>query len=176
VPQTNLSPESGAEFFGKIECLDERLFRANCYAQLQRQGELERDTPKFWMCATQAAAEKWIEVQAAQRGFPTFKIVKIDSSPRGSPSDIAAHLPELSYTETGGSEVRRGAKRFWDGCRQHRKPGAGGETKRGAPTDAPCLRERTHVAVKLREGRIVREWRARSAGSWKGRRDGSALG
>jgi hypothetical protein len=94
VPRTNLSPESGAAFFGKIECLDEqRLFRASCYAELQRQGELERDTPKFWMCATQAAAEKWIEVQAAQRGFPTFKIVELDRLPRGSRSDSAAHLP-----------------------------------------------------------------------------------
>jgi hypothetical protein len=92
--ETNLNPESGAEFFGKIECLDEqRLFRASCCAQVHRQGELERDIPKFWMCATQAAAEKWIEVQAAQRGVPTFKIVKLDPSPRGSPSDSAAQLP-----------------------------------------------------------------------------------
>jgi hypothetical protein len=80
----NLTPESGAEFFGKIECLeDQRLFRASCYAQLQR-GEIERDAPSFWMCATQSAAEKWIEVQAAQRGFPTFTVVKIYEPRRSS--------------------------------------------------------------------------------------------
>ena len=76
MPQTNLKPESGAEFFGKIEHLyEERLFRASCYAQLR----LERDAPKFWMCATEAAAQKWIEVQAAQRAFAKYTIVKQDS-------------------------------------------------------------------------------------------------
>jgi hypothetical protein len=94
MPQTNLKPESGAEFFGRIERLDEeRLFRASCYAQLQQSGSLESDAPKFWMCATQAAAEKWIEVQAAQRGFPTFKIVKKDAPLRGPPGDSATHYP-----------------------------------------------------------------------------------
>jgi hypothetical protein len=74
MPQPNLTPDSGADFFGKIERLDgERLFRASCYARLQLSGKLETDAPKFWMCATQAAAEKWIEVQAALRGFPPSK-------------------------------------------------------------------------------------------------------
>jgi hypothetical protein len=36
------------------------------------------------MCATQSAAEKWIEVQAAQRGFPTFTVVKIYEPRRSS--------------------------------------------------------------------------------------------
>jgi hypothetical protein len=77
MPQTNLEPESGAQFFGKIERLDdERLFRASCYAQLQRSTGLEKDVPKYWMCATDAAAKKWIEVQAAQRGFPKYTILE----------------------------------------------------------------------------------------------------
>ena len=75
VPQTNLKPESGAEFFGKIEYLyEEQLFRASCYAQIQHSAE--RDAPKFWMCGTQAAAEKWIEVQAALRGFPKYTVLR----------------------------------------------------------------------------------------------------
>ena len=80
MPLTNLKPVSGAEFFGTIERLDEdRLFRASCYAQLQQSARLERDAPKFWMCATEAAAQKWIEVQAAQRAFAKYTIVKQDS-------------------------------------------------------------------------------------------------
>jgi hypothetical protein len=52
--ETNLNPESGAEFFGKIECLDEqRLFRASCYAQVQRQGELGSGPIKV-------LADRWI--------------------------------------------------------------------------------------------------------------------
>jgi hypothetical protein len=77
MPQTNLKPESGAEFFGKIEHLTgERLFRASCYAQLRQGESLERDAPRFWMCATEAAAQKWIEVQAAVPGFPRYTVVQ----------------------------------------------------------------------------------------------------
>ena len=35
-----------------------------------------RDAPKFWMCGTEAAAEKWIEVQAALRGFPKYTVLR----------------------------------------------------------------------------------------------------
>jgi hypothetical protein len=76
VPQVLLKPESGAEFFGKVERLDEdRLFRASCYAQLRQNAIVESDSPKFWMCATQAAAEKWTEVQAAERGFSKYIVL-----------------------------------------------------------------------------------------------------
>jgi hypothetical protein len=72
-----LKPESGAEFFDKIDELGgEQLFRASCYAELRQGASLVRDAPKFWMCATETAAQKWIEVQAALRGFPQYKVVK----------------------------------------------------------------------------------------------------
>jgi hypothetical protein len=77
VPQIGLKPETGAEFFGRIEHLyEEGLFRASCYAQLRTSAGVQRDSPKFWMCATEAAAHKWIEVQAALRGFPKHTMLQ----------------------------------------------------------------------------------------------------
>jgi hypothetical protein len=75
--QINFKPESGADFFGKIEHLyEECLFRASCYAELRKSGLVEREPPKFWMCATDEAAEKWIEVQAALRGFSKYTVLR----------------------------------------------------------------------------------------------------
>ena len=85
--QINFKPESGADFFGKIEHLcEERLFRASCYAELRKSGLVERESPKFWMCATDEAAEKWIEVQAALRGFSKYTVLREPSNRSAGPS------------------------------------------------------------------------------------------
>src|ERR1700733_8803721 len=131
--QINFKPESGADFFGKIEHLyEERLFRASCYAELRKSGLVEREShqfwvcfgksglveresPKFWMCATDEAAEKWIEVQAALRGFSRYTVLREPSDRSAGPShrrgsagpDHAATAGEKAFRPTPGSRADR---------------------------------------------------------------------
>ena len=76
MPQTNLKPESGAEFFGKIAHLWRTIGSRELLCWTSERRELGEGRSKFWMCATEAAAQKWIEVQAALLGFPKYMVVQ----------------------------------------------------------------------------------------------------
>jgi hypothetical protein len=72
----SLKAEDGAEFFGAVESIEGgRLFRASCHARRDHNDKVESEMREFRICPNAADAEKWIAQKAAQRGFPTYKLL-----------------------------------------------------------------------------------------------------
>jgi hypothetical protein len=72
----SLKVEDGAEFFGAVESIEGgRLFRASCHARRDHNDQVETEMREFRICPNAADAEKWIAQKAAQRGFPTYKLL-----------------------------------------------------------------------------------------------------
>jgi hypothetical protein len=72
----SLKAEDGAEFFGAVESIEDgRLFRASCHARRNHNDKVETEMREFRICANAADAEKWIAQKAAQRGFPTYRLL-----------------------------------------------------------------------------------------------------
>ena len=72
----SLTAENGAEFFGAVESIEGgRLFRASCHARRDHDDKVETEMREFRICPNADAAEKWIAQKAAQRGFPSYKLL-----------------------------------------------------------------------------------------------------
>jgi len=72
----SLTAENGAEFFGAVESIEGgRLFRASCHARRDHDDKIETEMREFRICPNADAAEKWIAQKAAQRGFPSYKLL-----------------------------------------------------------------------------------------------------
>ncbi|MGO8711343.1 MAG: hypothetical protein ACLQUZ_04645 [Rhizomicrobium sp.] len=69
-----MKAEDGAEFFGRIDPVDDGQFRASCYARLDHRHSVETETPDSMICPSVAVAKEWMERQAGRRGFKKYKL------------------------------------------------------------------------------------------------------
>ena len=70
-----LKAEDGAQFFGRVELIDEDKFRASCFARIDRKQNLSTEEPKTRMFTTANEAEDWISYQAQRRGFAKYHLL-----------------------------------------------------------------------------------------------------
>jgi hypothetical protein len=69
-----LTPEEGAVFWGKIEDLGGGDFRASCGARLDQGSHIDEEVPAIQMFNSARRAQRWIEEQAARRGFESYRL------------------------------------------------------------------------------------------------------
>jgi hypothetical protein len=72
---SGLMAEDGAEFFGRVEPLEDGRFRVSCYARIDRKDSEGREEPKTRLFRSANEGEDWISYQAQRRGFAKYHLL-----------------------------------------------------------------------------------------------------
>ena len=67
--QPALHPEDGAKFHGEIQVVGVKIIRGSCRATLDQRHRLVSEEPSCRIFGSVAAAQEWISMVAAARGF-----------------------------------------------------------------------------------------------------------
>lgn len=70
--QPALRPEDGATFHGGVTLIEQRLFRAHCYARLAEGDHISQEAADYEMFKTADEGFAWIADRAARRGFEHY--------------------------------------------------------------------------------------------------------
>ncbi|MFZ5685519.1 MAG: hypothetical protein ACOY9C_12855 [Pseudomonadota bacterium] len=68
-----LLAEDGAVFNGSVTQVDRDLYRATCWAEIDRKSEVQQESPEYFMAPSRDAALDWIRQQGARRGFASWR-------------------------------------------------------------------------------------------------------
>ena len=79
----DLKAEDGAEFFGRVELLEDGRFRASCFARIDRKQGVSTEEPKIRLFQSANEGEDWISYQAQRRGFSKYRLLPLGASGGG---------------------------------------------------------------------------------------------